>query len=166
MVCMERRQFGLAGARHLRRAGDQANRPLRSNKKRPTPATPPRGCETQSKKDVHKEPGHPGDEAGQMDTSQVGYRGGAADGGESAFVPIMKRKGATGHEDHAEYFGPRARLPEAPRAPDRGTGCPRSSRKAARSPMTNTSGWPGRLRSGASRTRPALTTTTLFMVYH
>src|SRR5437763_1449443 len=36
-----------------------------------------------------------------------------------------------------------------------GSGLPPWCRNAARSPITNTSGWPGTVRSGSTRTRPA-----------
>ena len=41
------------------------------------------------KKNVDEQPGEPGDEAGDVDASELGDGGGAADGGQAALVPVV-----------------------------------------------------------------------------
>jgi len=47
-------------------------------------------AEADEEKDVDEEPGEPGEESGDVEFAEVGDSGGAADGGERAFVPVVK----------------------------------------------------------------------------
>jgi len=40
--------------------------------------------------DVDEEPGEPGDESGDVDLAEFGDGGGASDGGEGTFVPVVE----------------------------------------------------------------------------
>ncbi len=102
--------------------------------------------------------------AGDVDAAELGDGCGAADGGQAAFVPVVEegrsrtsppsRKWRKGGAPFAiayllrESVSRRSVLAEWRPEPRREASLPCSSFTAARSPMTNTSGWPGRLRSG------------------
>ena len=79
-------------SRQIRAARDQACAPfVRHVGPRPLNENQQPVAETDEKKDVHEEPGQPRDEAGDVDFAEIGDRGGAADGSQAAFIPVVER---------------------------------------------------------------------------
>ena len=150
--------------------GDVGPRPLNENQK---PV-----AKTDEKKNVDEQPRQPGDEAGDVDACRTrrrrrrgrwwpgcpcpsnGRR--ARESISRPFAKIATRLGCP--ELNAAGFSS-SRISLATKRPcwiatgaTPGSILPCSSFNAARSPITNTSGCPGTLRSGCTRTRPARST--------
>ena len=107
------------------------------------------GCGSRSGRRCGRAPDEPGDEAGQLKAGDLGDGGGAADGRHRARRCSGTARRGWPSRSRRMFSAARAALLIATgRQP--GSGLPVWCGKKARSPMTNTSGWPGMVRSGST----------------
>ena len=111
-------------------------------------------AEADQEEDVDEDPDQPRDEAAEVELPDVRHRLATADDGELPLVPVAERRGAAGRRGRRRSCG-RCTGPSGSRPGRCRAACRSPVRsKAAASPRTNTSGWPGMVQSGSTMARP------------